>query len=298
MKNINKIFLVLAMSAGIIATSCSEDDVTGESVVDYKKPTVTLTTINSTNEFIVKKSEIDAENGNAITVTATIPEPVMADIYIPLVQTSGTADSSDFSAGTIYIKSGNTSGSANVIIFQECESGIEVDQTLTISHAETITNAKVATFNLKVSIVNDWVNDIIAFDFNYTGSTTWDGGPLGDVPVDFCEVKIQYGLAELDHTILGYITTSAGCKVSGEFGGLTDGLDDGTYLLFGKITNPLIHLNLTDVMPVTINYSQCGFPETSGSWVNKDINLSTADGIVYFGEIKITDGYNYVVTPN
>ncbi|MBF62513.1 MAG: hypothetical protein CMP05_11010, partial [Xanthomarina sp.] len=98
MKNKLKSIFLLALSAGVLATSCSEDDHTGASMINYTSPTVTLSTASTS--VVVDESMIDPDLGYVIEVTASIPEPVFVDLHIPLVQTGGTADSSDFTAGT------------------------------------------------------------------------------------------------------------------------------------------------------------------------------------------------------
>lgn len=292
MKNKLKSIFLLALSAGVLATSCSEDDHTGASMINYTSPTVTLSTA-STN-VVVDESMIDPDLGYEIEVTASIPEPVFVDLHIPLVQTGGTADSSDFSAGTIVITSGHTSATTNIVIYNTCDTGVEGNETLTVSFADNIANAKMTPFSMDISIENDWVNDVIEFEFDWSGELTYTAGVPAEVTIDFCDADIDFALADNGGNVLGYIAASASCPEEGGF----SGLPDGTYFILAEVyDNPFSGLGLTDAMPITTTYSQCGF-DTAGSFVNSVLNTATISGdVIPLATVEISGGYNYTVTP-
>ncbi|MCB0388814.1 MAG: hypothetical protein KDD23_09185 [Winogradskyella sp.] len=296
MKNKLKSIFLLALSAGVLATSCSEDDHTGASMINYTSPTVTLSTA-STN-VVVDESMIDPDLGYVIEVTASIPEPVFVDLHIPLVQTGGTADSSDFTAGTIVITSGHTSASANVTIWRECESGVEGDETLEISFADNIANAKMSPFSMDISIENDWVNDVIEITFDWSGELTYDSGLPSENTIDFCSIDIDYIITDDLGNALGYIAGTGDCPEIAEVSGLAD----GTYFIIAELYDqpfsaPEYDGPLTTI-PQTVTWMQCGFPATIGEFSNDLLTTATPTGdVLPIAVLEVTGGYNYTVTP-
>ncbi|WP_417889867.1 hypothetical protein [Xanthomarina gelatinilytica] len=292
MKKINKMLFLVALSVGIFTTSCSEDDYTGASMINYSSPTVTLSTA-STN-VVVDESAIPEDGEFLIPVTASISEPVLADIHIPLVQTGGTADAHDFDLGTMIITSGTTSATTNIVIYNTCDTGVEGNETLTVSFADNIANAKMTPFSMDISIENDWVNDVIEFEFDWSGELTYTAGVPAEVTIDFCDADIDFALADNGGNVLGYIAATASCPEAGGF----SGLPDGTYFILAEVyDNPFSGLGLTDTMPITTTYSHCGF-DTAGSFVNSVLNTATISGdVIPLATVEISGGYNYTVTP-
>lgn len=312
MKNKLKSIFLLALSAGLLATSCSEDDHTGHSMINFTSPTVTI--MASENPVIVDESLIDPDDegdGYVIEVTASIPEPVFVDIHIPLVQTDGTADSSDFEAGTIIIVSGTTSASADVTIWRECESGVEGTETLAIEAGDNIANANLNPFTLDVLIDNDWVNDVLEISVGWEGTYTFEDEIGAEVTIDFCEIDVDTILVDDMGNALAYISGGSDCI---EEGGIS-GLADGTYYIVADIyDNPFPGEYydedgevVNEDVPFTTTYSQCGFPGTSGSFVTEGLTTETVTpptsqhqllGVaVALATVEVSGGYNYIVTP-
>lgn len=293
MKKILKQITLLSLT-GLLFVGCSEDDYTGLSQIDYSKRTVTLT--SSSNNVTFDESMIDPDDAStySVTVTANITEAAPVNIVIPLVQTGGTGDSGDFSAGTITIPAGFTSASTTVEILQDCESGVEGNETLEIGAANNIANANVNPFTLNITIENDWVNDVIEFEFDWSGELTYTAGVPAEVTIDFCDADIDFALADNGGNVLGYIAATASCPEAGGF----SGLPDGTYFILAEVyDNPFSGLGLTDTMPITTTYSQCGF-DTAGSFVNSVLNTATISGdVIPLATVEISGGYNYTVTP-
>ncbi|WP_417867017.1 hypothetical protein [Xanthomarina gelatinilytica] len=293
MKKILKQITLLSLT-GLLFVGCSEDDYTGLSQIDYSKRTVTLT--SSSNNVTFDETLIDPDDAStySVTVTANISEAAPVNIVIPLVQTGGTGDSGDFSAGTITIPAGFTSASTTVEILQDCESGVEGNETLEIGAANNIANANVNPFTLNITIENDWVNDVIEFEFDWSGELTYTAGVPAEVTIDFCDADIDFALADNGGNVLGYIAATASCPEAGGF----SGLPDGTYFILAEVyDNPFSGLGLTDTMPITTTYSQCGF-DTAGSFVNSVLNTATISGdVIPLATVEISGGYNYTVTP-
>lgn len=295
MKNKLKSIFLLALSAGVLATSCSEDDHTGASMINYTSPTVSLT--SSENNVVIDESTIDPDDGYVISVTASIAEPVFADIHIPLVQTGGTGDSGDFEAGTIIIVSGTTSASANVTILLDCESGVEGDETLAIGAANNIANANMNPFTLNVSIENDWVNDLLVMEIDWHGELTYNSGLPSENTIEFCDIDLDYLLAD-GTGILGYVAGTGDCPEVPELSGFAD----GTYYILAEVyDNPFssaAYDGPDTVITQSISWSQCGFPDTTGAFDNSLMMTSTPDGTqIPVATIEISGGYNYTVTP-
>lgn len=290
MKKINKMLFLVALSVGVFTTSCSEDDHTGASMINYSSPTVTLSTA-STN-VVVDESAIAEDGELLIPVTASISEPVLADIHIPLVQTGGTADAHDFNLGTIIISSGTTSATTNIAIYNTCDTGVEGNETLTVSFADNIANANMTAFSMDISIENDWVNDALEIAVDWSGEYTYTAGVPAEVTIDFCDADLDVLLFDGVGNFVGYVAATAACPETGAIAGLPD----GDYILgLDVYDNPFSGLLLNQPMPISVSYSQCGF-DTSGSFVNDDITTDTASGIFILGYIEVSGGYNYTVT--
>lgn len=294
MKNKLKSIFLLALSAGVLATSCSEDDHTDASMINFSSPTVTITSLN---DIVVDESSIDPDLGYPIEVTATIPEAVFVDIHIPLVQTGGTADSDDFTAGTIIITAGHTSASTMVTIWNGCETGVEGDETLTISYADNIANANMPSYSLDVSIENDWVNDLIEITFDWSGELTYDSGLPSENTIDFCDIDLDYVITDDTGNPLGYIAGTGDCPEVAE----VSGLDDGTYFIIAEVYDNPFNVAAYDgpltVIPQAVSWSQCGFPGTVGAFSNELMTTATAtNDVLPIAVLEVSGGYNYTVT--
>jgi hypothetical protein len=310
MKKLIKHISLFSLTA-LLITGCSEDDYTGLSQIDYNKRTVTLS--SSSNDVTFDESLIDSADPStySVTVTATIEEVSPVNIVIPLVQTGGTGDSGDFSAGTITIPAGFTSASTTVEILQDCESAIEGDETLEIGAANNIANANVNPFTLNITIENDWVNDELVIASSWEGTYTFIDEAGTEVTIDFCEMDLDTVLADGVGNILGYISGTSACTEEGGISALADGT---YYIIVDMYENPFEGYytdengDVVNVsVPLTTSYSQCGFPNTSGSFVTEGFTTNTANPVsnphapgevaIAIATVEVTGGYNYVVTP-
>lgn len=284
MKKIYK-YIGLFAFAGILFTSCDSDDGTGDSIIDYTTTTVTLT--SSMNDLIVDESSLDADDLMTITVTASIASPLPVDLRIPLTTLAGsTGGSDDYSVdGDIVIPSSATSGSTTVTI--EKTGDIEGDESLVIG-AGTVANANVNPFALNINITDDYINGAMDFIFAWDGSATDDTVTIET----FCDIDFDVVLYDGGFNYLGYIAGSADCPE--EF--TMDGFPDGTYYLVSDLyDNPFSGFGFTDVIPLSLSWSQDYF-DNSGTLTSDGYTLSDASGLGNFiVAVTVSGGYNYTV---
>ena len=287
MKNIFKTIGVLALSS-VLFTACDEDDYTGNSVINYTPATVTLSTASATS---FSEAAIDADDATTYTatITANVSEPQPVQVVLDLVQTGGSANSSDFAAGTITIPAGGTSASATVEIMKTGD--IEGDETLMIG-AVARNNANVAPFEYMVTITDDYINDVLDVEL------TWEGS------VDFEDdyTTATYDLCAIDFDLLIY--TAAGAD-TGLYDAATGAcpehvdlsqLPDGDYILVASLyANDYSTLGLGETVPLVMNYSQEYF-DTEGSISLANYTTDMASGDTPVANVT-KSGYNYTVTP-
>jgi hypothetical protein len=242
-------------------TSCSDDDVTGLSTIDYSPVSVTLT--SSDNDITLDETTI-GENGYVITVTATIDNPLPIDIIVPLTQTGGTATAEDFSLGSIRIPSSLTSASTEVIINKT--GNIEGNETLSIGAVDNsmITNASVNDFTLNVNIENDYVIYDAEFTFDWSGSvfSSEDGS---ETFLEFCDMDIDIYLLDDAFAFVTQDGATGACPES--FTINPSLLADGTYKVYADLyCNPYAGGPDDIVVPVPITGSYThGYESELGS---------------------------------
>ncbi|MEP3837979.1 MAG: hypothetical protein ABJM36_10035 [Algibacter sp.] len=269
-------------------TSCeTEDDNTGASLLDYSPATITL---SSSSPTTFDESAIDADVASTyqIEVTATLASSQPVDAVIDLVQTGGSASASDFSAHTITIPAGSLTASATVDILQTGD--IEGSETLEIS-GKSRANFNVSPFTFNATIENDYINDHLDL------TLSWDGSAEdGDLSImSFCDMDFDLVLYDESFTALGYVLGSSACPEEDYL----NGLSDGTYYLVSELyANPYSDLGFTDVVPLTLSWSQEHF-DTSGSLSSDTTTLSTAAGDqgALIVVLEVTNGYNYTLSP-
>jgi len=285
MKKINKLLFLFALSAGVLTTSCSEDDATGASMINYTSPTVTLST--DSNSVVVNESDIDPEAGYSITVTASIPESVLADIHIPLVKTGGNADDADYSLGTIVLKANTTSATTNVTIWPgTCGTTLSGGgETLTVGAPANVANANINPFSMDVI----WEKDLLEV------SLTWEGTYNN---IDFCDMDLDLLILDVATNGVDYLAGTSDCTETG----LIAGLPDGQYVLIADVyENPFTSLGLGVAVPLTLSYTQCGTTNV-GSFVDSTSLTTdayapgTALTTYFFMAMVEIQGSSYTVT--
>ncbi|MCB4799236.1 hypothetical protein [Neotamlana laminarinivorans] len=293
MKNIFK-NIGLTLLTFTLITSCNEDDNTGESLVDYSPATVTL---SSSSPTTFSESAIDEDDASTYTVeiTATLPSAQPATAVIDLVQTGGTADSSDFSAGTITIPAGSLTGSATVEILQTGD--IEGTETLEISGSSRA-NFIVSPFTYTISIEDDYINDGLELTLSWDGSAEDEDG---NVAINsFCELDFDIILYDEAFNYLGYVLGTSNCPEND----ILSGLPDGTYYLVSDLwSNPYSSYGFTDTIPLTLTWSQEYFDDTAGSISTTAYNLSSegsdtgANGLGgLIVVLEVSNGYEYTLS--
>lgn len=285
MKKIYKSVGALVLS-GMMFLACSDDDHTGLSTINYSAPTVTL----SSSENNVTVSETDIEDAYTITVTASITEAVPVNIYVPLVQTGGSASADDFSAGTITIPAGSLSGLTTVDVYQTGD--IEGDETLTVGPGDVVANANVSPFSLTVNITDDYVNSILDLELNWDGEVTVEED-FSTQTFDFCGMDFDILIFDSAFNNTGvYDGATSACPEHVPFGDLADG---DYYIVADLYDNPYSALAIGEPVPVTLSWNQ-EFVGTSGSITNLDFTTDSSPGMILLAVIT-KDGYNYTVTP-
>lgn len=286
MKNIlNKIGVFTL--ACLAFTSCdSEDDNTGDSLINYSPATVTL---SSSSPTMFDESAIDADDASTfqIEVTATLTEAQPVDAVIDLVQVGGSASSSDYEAHTITIPAGSLMGSATVDIMQTGD--IEGDETLQIT-GKSRANFNVSPFTFNATIGNDYINDHLDLVLSWEGTAV-----LGDLSlISYCDLDFDLILYDATFTQLGYVLGSSACPEEDYL----NGLPDGTYYLVTDLySNPYFEIGFTDIIPLTLSWSQEYF-ETSGSLSTEAYTLSSEDGLGgLIVVLEVTNGYEYTLSP-
>jgi len=287
MKKIFKPFSIFIV-ASLILTSCEdENDNTNASLINYSPATVTLSSLSNT-AFDESAIDPDDESTYVVTITATLSSPQPVNAIIDLVQSGGTANSSDFEAGKITIPAGSLTASANVKILQTGD--IEGSETLNIT-GKSRANFIVMPFTFSASIENDYINNVLEISTTWSGSYSYDT-IVGDITADFCKTDLDVVLFNSAGNFVKYLGATADCTETGSISGLADG---DYYLVIDVFDNPLSISGLSEPIPVTISYNQEHF--VSGSFVSNSVNMASPVGLVAVATITISNGYNYTVTP-
>ncbi len=288
MKNITKLLFVITTLA-LVFVGCDKDDYTGHSRVNYVAPTVTFSTSGG-NNISFQETSIDVDNGEEVVIEATLSEAVQFDIYIDLTQTGGTVDGSDYEVSRIYIPSLQTTGTGTVTFFKT--GNVEGDETL-----ELTANANSANVNgsdvFNFTIEDDYVNDVISFTFDWSGSYSYT--PFGSVEVtaDYCDIDMDFLLFDSAfNNIPPWDAATGSCPEHFDLSGLADG---SYYLVSDMWDNPLAALNTNQDMPITVSYNQDYFG--SGEFVYNGYNTNDTSGMYIIAVLEVSGGYNYVVTP-
>lgn len=285
MKNIINKLGVFALAC-LAFTSCeSEDDNTGDSLINYSPATVTL---SSSSPTTFSESAIDADDASTfqIEIMATLASAQPVDAVIDLVKTGGTASSSDFEAHTITIPAGLLSGSATVDILQTGD--IEGSETLQIT-GKSRANFNVTPYTFSATINEDYINDQLELTLSWDGMAT-----DGDVSIDsFCDIDFDLILYDGAFGYMGYVAGTSACPEHT----FLSGLPDGTYYLVTDLwSNPYSGLGFTDTIPVTLSWAQ-EFFDNSGSLSTDAYTLSSADGLGgLIVVLEVANGYNYTLS--
>jgi len=288
MKNIIK-YICFSISIGLLLTSCEDsEEFTGASRINHSDVSVTLTSSQSTYTFNEADIDPDDPTTYSVNVTGSIAEPQSIDVIVSFKQTGGNADNHDYSVGEIRIPAGSTSGSTN----------IEVNKTGDIEGTETFTLQAVADGNSRLSsaysvttTINDWINDVLEFSTNWSGSYSYTSTGGANVTLDFCKIDIDVYVFTSTGSYVGDLGATASCTETGSISGLPDG---DYFLVLDVYDNPLSVFGATETVPVTISYSQEYFD--SGSFTVNSINLGSPEGLTAVATISVS-GYNYTITP-
>ncbi|MFL0354062.1 hypothetical protein [Xanthomarina sp. GH4-25] len=276
MKKINKLLFLFALCTGVITTSCSEDDYTGDSMINFTAPTVALA---SSSAVDVPESMIDPGDGYDVSVTVSIPEAVKADIYIPLVKTGGTLGSDYYELGTIALAAGSTSGTGVVTVW---DSGMAGAKTLQVGASDNVANANVNDFTVSINLVDDTLNSVL----DWSGEVVSGGNTYSLCDVDF-DLLVMDSMGN-DTGI--YDAATGDCP---EYLNFDSTLADGVYTLVVSLyDNPLSSLGLGAEMPVTLNYNG----SANGTIILDDYTTNSTSGDIEVATVT-KNGFSFTVTP-
>ncbi|PQJ82571.1 hypothetical protein BTO16_08280 [Polaribacter glomeratus] len=278
------------MSISILFTSCEDNDqFTGASSLKWSDVAVTLSSAQTS--YTINESLIDEDNPStySIKITATIAQPQPINAVVSFKQASGNANSADYSVGEIVIAAGQTVGSTNVEVFKTGD--IEGTETFNLQ-AMVDANFTINSFNLPVTISNDFVNDVLEFSTTWAGEYTFDNGPASTT-IDFCTIDFDVELYTTAGDFVQYLGATGACTETGSITGLPNG---DYFVVLNLYDNPNTPFAETETVPVTVSYSQANFA-TAGSFTNTANNLSTPAGTLTAVATVTVNGYNYTVTP-
>jgi hypothetical protein len=286
----NKIIkkITLLSFALMLFQACQDNETSNINIVPLDPINIAVT-VNE-NDVIIKEIEIDESQD--YTITATIEKAQKVDLALILTQTAGSATyGDDFSFDeAIIISAGETSASALVHIYKTGD--IETtDETLSVGLKTADKNAKIGDFNFNATITDDYINGVLELSTNWSGEKTIDIIRGSTATLDFCDIDIDVLLFTDTGVFVQYLGATLDCPEKGSISGLADG---DYYIVLQVYSNPLADFGSTDALPVTITYNQEHF--ISGSFVNNSLNLSSLSDVIAVAKLKVS-GYNYTVEP-
>jgi len=286
MKNITKIFFAL-ITLSLVFVGCDKDNYTGDSKVNYTAPTATYT--NDAASTTIDESAIDADDGLTVTFEATLSEAVQFDIYIDLTQTGGTMNGSDYELSRIYIPALATTGTGSITFFKTGD--IEGDETLELTANTGSANVNGSdTFNF--TLTGDYINDVMAFTFDWAGSYTYEPIDGAEITLDYCGIDFDFYILDSGFNFMPpWDAATSSCPESFELTGLAD----GTYYLVSDLyLNDFSGTGVGQDLPITVSYSQEYFD--SGSFVFNAYNTDDSSGTYLMGQVDVANGYEYTIT--
>ena len=288
MKNITKLLFVITTLA-LVFVGCDNDDYTGHSKINFNAPTATYSS-TAGNNITVLESSVDPDDGETFTIEATLSEAVQFDTYIDLTQTGGTVDGGDYEVTRIFVPSLHTTGTGTVTFFKT--GNVEGDETLELTANTNSANVNGSdVFNF--TIEDDYVNDVISFTFDWSGSYSYT--PFGSVEVtaDYCDIDMDFLIFDGGFNIVPVFDAATGsCPEHFDLSSLGDGI---YYLVADMWENPIAGLNMNQDLPITISYDQEYFG--SGEFVYNGYNTNDTSGMYIIATLEVSGGYNYVVAP-
>ena len=284
--------MYLTLFTGVMLTSCTDEDYTGASKIKYSDVAVAITLKSTQTSYTINESLIDEDTPSTYTIeiNASIAQAQPVDAIVSFVQSDGTADSSDYTVGEIKIPAGETSASTNVEVNKTGE--VEGTETFNLSAKTDDGNFTLAnSFNLPVTIENDYINHVLEFSTTWSGETSSEVAPGVVFTLDHCNIDIDVVLYSSTGEPVSSLGATDNCTEEGSISGLPDG---DYYIVLDVFNNDYITTGISEVVPVTISYSQDYF--SSGSFVYNGLTIASQTGEIGVAILTIKDGYNYTVT--
>jgi hypothetical protein len=214
------------------------------------------------------------------------------DIKVFLNQVSGSATSGfdfDFDP-VITIDAGATSASGSISILKTGD--IEGDDDFTIGFSAGPNASMATSTSFSASISDDYINDVMAFTFDWAGSYTYEPVDGAEITLDYCGIDFDFYIVDSGFNFMPpWDAATSSCPESFELSGLAD----GTYYLVSDLyQNNFAGAGVGQDLPITVSYSQEYFD--SGSFVFNAYNTDDSSGTYLMGQVDVANGYEYTIT--
>lgn len=266
--------------------SCSEDDGTGNSLVEPTSPALLITLGFTNSQTLIESEEV-------YPFTITLSEPQVADVTINLEQTAGTAtEGEDFSfPHQVIIEAGKTSASGEIAIHED--ELIEDTETVTIKIAANDI-ANVASFNsptVTFNIMNLTDGDLnIGMSWDITGFQFPDGSPFD--PTDLADL-VMYVTTSPDLSNIVDTEDGAGFE---SYTLTADSPDGDYYIIAGWFEAADLGDQGDFSVELNINLDQVGVINHDTYTFSDALNSGLTCENAYYITTKITkSGENYII---
>ncbi len=256
MKNM-KLFAFSIAALGLLTTSCSSDDATGDSVLEVNNGvTGTIAAVTPSLVFgsTINVNEADQDE---FTFSVTLSKAQPVDIHLKVKQVGGTASAADFSTEEVVIPAYALSATGTIAILNDCE--VEGNETLVIQIGDqTTANASIPTKTVTFNITNYLANGLdLTLNYNKAFSISGTSYTLNQIgyDIDFYLLDSSmndtgiYDAASTGTSPESITIPNDGTLVDGEYYIFYDIYDDGG--ISGVYHDPF------DI-PVTVDYERCG----------------------------------------
>jgi len=238
MKKIIKITAVIALVAGFFS-SCKPKET--PYMDNSAKPKVTFVT-SAANTNVV-------EGDQQYVITANLEYALNENVTIYMFRTAGTADNSDYSAGTITIARGTTTATGKIKILQDNKP--EDQETLTVTIGDNRTaNAEVHPNSMSF-VIDNYVSNDLDITLDWSGDLNVAGSTM-----DACDIDLDLYLLDAGGADVAHSWNDCPEAVT-----LTGSMPDGTYYIVSDFWNspilPLAAANAFD-LPIRVSYDKAG----------------------------------------
>lgn len=290
MKNIKiKLFVITMLAGSLFFTSCSDDDATGDSVLEVN-PSVTGTVVTEfDSSTALTVYEVDQDT---LKYTVTISNPQPVDIHLSVSKLSGSATvDSDFAFdSSVVIPAYSTTATGSIYILNDLTPEGSESFTLQIGGVNT-SNASIPVKTVSVNIENEKSNTLeLTFNFNKSFS-------IAGTPYNLCGIGYDMDFYLLDSSLNDTGNYEAATGACTEVLTLEDdgSLADGIYYIYydiyddGGISN--VYHDPFDI-PISVDYLRGG-AISEGTFNQEDAfvpNSTDGSGNEYLMTVELAAG--------